>query len=99
MTEIYKFPNDLSLQTMSDNFQNQENYCSLRNPVFLVFKRKFTTTYDINTTSFRRLQDFHQDIKTFDSLNLLEFNIKKFGSLICYYKISKTFFPCIGSIS
>ena len=68
---------------MNDTFKTQENYYSLRNPRALVFKRKFTTTYGINTTSFRGpqiWQDFPQDINNSDSLNLFKSNIKKYGT-------------------
>ena len=46
VTEMYKILNDLSPPMMNDIFQKQENYYSLRN---LVSKRKFTTTYSIDT--------------------------------------------------
>ena len=58
---------------MNDIFQKQENYYSLRNPRSLVSKRKFRTTYGIDTISFRGQhiwQDLPQDIKNSDSLNL-----------------------------
>ena len=84
MTEIYKFLNDLSPPVMNDIFQKQKkNHYSLRNPRSLVSKWKFTTTYDIDTISFRRpqiWQDLPQDIKNSDSLNLSKFNIKKYGN-------------------
>ena len=38
---------------MDDIFQKQENPYSLRNPRYLVFKRKFTTTYGIVTIFFK----------------------------------------------
>ena len=54
MIERFKFLNDLSPPTMNGIFQEQEkNYCSLRNPRSLVSKWKFTTTYGIDTISFR----------------------------------------------
>ena len=54
MIERFKFLNDLSPPTMNGIFQKQEkNYCSLRNTRSLVSKRKFTTTYGIDTISFR----------------------------------------------
>ena len=53
MTEIYKFLNDLSPPIINDIFQKQENYYSLRNPRSPVFIWKFTTTYGIDTISFR----------------------------------------------
>ena len=56
MIETYKFLNDLSPQIMNDIFQKQENHYSLRNPRSLVSKRKFTTTYGIDTISFRGYQ-------------------------------------------
>ena len=65
MIKIYKFLNDLSLPIMSDIIEKQENYYSLRNPRSLVSKRKFTTTYGIDTISFRGpqiWQDLPQDI-------------------------------------
>ena len=49
VTEMYKILNDLSPPMMNDIFQKQENYYSLRNPKSLVSKRKFTTTYSIDT--------------------------------------------------
>ena len=64
---------------MNDIFQKQENYYSQRNPRSLVSKRKFTTTYGINTISFRgpqTWQDLPQKIKNFDSLNIFKSNIK-----------------------
>ena len=69
MTEIYKFLNDLSTPIMIDAFQKQENYYSLRNLSSLVSKRKFTTTYGIDTIFFRGAQiwqDLFQDIKSYD---------------------------------
>ena len=56
MTEMYIFLNDLSPPIMNGIFQKLENYYSLRNPRSLVFKQKFTTTYGIDTISFRRPQ-------------------------------------------
>ena len=73
LTEIYKFLNDLSPPIMNDISQKQENYHSLRNPSSLVSKRKFTTTYGIDTITFRGSQiwqDLPQDIKNSDSLNV-----------------------------
>ena len=73
MTEIYKFLNDLSTPIMNDIFQKQENYYFLRNPRSLVSKRKFTSTYGIDTISFRGpqiWQNLPQDIKNSDSLEL-----------------------------
>ena len=64
---------------MNDIFQKQENYYSLRNPRSLVSKRKFTTTYGINTISFRGPQIWHDlphEIKIFDLLNIFKSNIK-----------------------
>ena len=58
---------------MNDIFQKQENYYSLRNPRSLVSKRKFRTTYGIDTISFRGphiWKDLPQDVKNSDSLNL-----------------------------
>ena len=80
MTEIYKFLNDLSPPVMNDICQKQENHYSLRNPRSLVSKCKFTTTYGIDTLSFRGPQiwrDLPQDIKNSDSLNLFKFNTKR----------------------
>ena len=99
MTEIYKFLNDLSPPIMNDIFQKQENYYSLRNPMSLVCKRKFTTTYGIDTIFFRGpqiWQDLPQDIKNSDSLNL--FKSKRYGTLTCHCKMSKSFILCVGSI-
>ena len=56
MSKIYKFLNDLSPTIMNNIFQKQENYYSLKNPRLLVSKRKFATTYGIDTISFRRPQ-------------------------------------------
>ena len=53
MTEVYKFLNDLSPPIMNGIFQKHENYYSLRNPSSLISKRKLTTTYCIDTISFR----------------------------------------------
>ena len=50
---------------MNDIFQKQENCYSPRKPRTLVSKRKFTTTYGIDTISFRGpqiWQDLPQDI-------------------------------------
>lgn len=58
---------------MDDIFQKPENPHSLRNPRYLVSKRKFTTTYGIVITSFRGpqiWQDLAQGITNPDSLNL-----------------------------
>ena len=52
MTETFKFLNELSTPIMNYIFQNQENYYTLRNPRS-VSKRKFTTTYGIDTICFR----------------------------------------------
>ena len=82
MTEIYKFLNDISPPIMNGIFQKEENYYSLRNPRPQVSKQKFTTTYGIDTVSFRGPQiwhDFPQDIKNSDSLNLI--NLKKIWNL------------------
>ena len=52
---------------MNGIFQKQ-NYDSVRNPRSLVSKRKFTTTYDMDTISFRGpqiWQDLPQEIKNF----------------------------------
>ena len=72
---------------MSDIFQKQENYYSLRNPRSLVSKWKFSTTYSIDTISLRGpqiWQDLPQDIKNSDSLNLFKSNIKIYGILTCH---------------
>ena len=90
MTEIYKFLNDLSPPIMSDIFQKQENYYSLKIPRPLVSKRKFTTTYDIDTISFRGpqiWQDPPQNIRTSNSLNLSKSNIKRYGTLTYHCKL------------
>ena len=50
------------------HFQIKENYYSLRNPRSLVSIPKCTSTYGIDTISFRGpqvWQDFRQDIKKF----------------------------------
>ena len=52
MTETFKFLNELPTPIMNYIFQNQENYYTLRNPRS-VSKRKFTTTYGIDTICFR----------------------------------------------
>ena len=101
MTEINTFLNDLSPQIMRDKFQRQENYLILRNLRSLVSKQKFTTTYCIDTISFRGShiwQDLPQDIKNFDSLNLFKSYIKRNGTLTCHYKLCKSFFPYVGYI-
>ena len=56
--EIYKFLNDFLPPIMNDIFQKQEKYHSLRNPRSLVSRRKFTTTYGIDTISFREPQNW-----------------------------------------
>ena len=85
ITEIYKFLNDLLPPMMNEIFQKQENYYSLRNPRSLVSRQKFTTTYGIDTISFREpqnWQDLPQDSKNSDSLNLSKSNIKR--NLTCH---------------
>ena len=75
---------------MNDVFQKQGNYYSLRNPRSLISKRKFTTTYGINTISFRgsRIwQDLPQDIKNSNSLNLLTCYCKLFVSFVLMWVI------------
>ena len=65
-------------------FQKQENYYFLRNTGSLVSRRKFTTTYGINTISFRGpqiWQDLTQDIKKFNLLNLFKSYIKRYRTL------------------
>ena len=97
MTELYKFSNNLSPRIMNNIFQKQENCCSLRNPRSLVSKRKFTTSYGIDTMSFRRPQIWQhlpQDIKISDSLNLFKSKAKTYGALTCHFKLCKT---CIHS--
>ena len=82
MTEIYNFLNNFSPPIMNDIFQKQENHYSLRNPRSLVSKQKFTTTYGIDTISFRGpqiWQDLPQEIRNSDSLNLFKSNIKRYG--------------------
>ena len=73
MTEIYQlFKKDISPLIINDIFQKHENYHPLRNPSSLVPKRKFTSTFPIDTISFRvpqSLQDLLQDIESSDSLN------------------------------
>ena len=72
---------------MNDIFQKQENYYSLRDLRSLVSKRKYTTSYGINTISFRGpqiWQDLPQEIKNSDSFNLFKSNIKRYGSLTCH---------------
>ena len=88
-------------QTTNDIFQKQENYYSLRNPSSLVSKRKFTTTYGIDTISFRGPQIgyyLRQDIKNSDSLKLFKSNIKRYGILPCQCKLCKSFNPCVDYI-
>ena len=98
ITEIYKFLDDLSPPSF---FQKQENYYSLRNPRSLVSKRKLTTTYGIDTISFRGpqiWQDLPPKIRNPDSINLFKSNIKRYGTLTCQCKLSKSFIPCVGYI-
>ena len=54
MTGIYKSLNNLLPSIISDIFQKQENYYSLRNRRSLVSKRKFATTCGIDTIIFQR---------------------------------------------
>ena len=54
MTGIYKSLNNILPSIISDIFQKQENYYSLRNPRSLVSKRKFATTCGIDTIIFQR---------------------------------------------
>ena len=99
MTEIRKFLNDLSPPIVNDIFQKQENYYSLRKPRSLASKWKFTSTYVIDTISFRGpqvWQDLPQDIKNSDLLNLFKSNIKRYGTLTCHYKLCKSFIPPVG---
>ena len=70
MTEIYKSLDDLPPWIMNDIFQNSENCYSLRNPRSLVFKRKLTTTYEIDSISFRKPQIW-QDVPE-DTKNLIQ---------------------------
>ena len=101
MAEIYTFLNDLSPPIMNDIFEKQKNYYSLRNSRSLFSKRKFTTTYGIDTISFRGSQiwqDLPQDIKNSDSLNLFKSNIKRYVTLTCHCKLCKSFIPCVGYI-
>ena len=83
------------------SFQKKENYYFLRNPRSLVSKGKFTTTYGIDTISFKGpqiWQDLPQDIKNSDSLNLFKFNIKRYGTSTCHCKLCKNFIPYVGYI-
>ena len=101
MTEIYKFLNDLSPPIMNDIFQKQESYYSLRNPRPLISKRKYSTTYGLDSISFRGPQIWYnlpQEIKNSESLGVFKTNIKRYGSLSCRCKICKTFIPCVGYI-
>ena len=62
------------------SFKKKENYYSLRNQRSLVSKRKFTTTNDFGTISFRGpqiWQDLPQEIQNSDLLNLFNCNIKR----------------------
>ena len=62
MTKIYQFLDGISIPIMNDIFQKHKNYYSLRKPRSLGSKRKFTTTYGIDTISFRRSQIW-QDLR------------------------------------
>ena len=69
------------------SFKNEEAI-TLRNSRFLVSKRKFTTTYSIDTMSFRGSQvwkELLQDIKKSDSLNLFKSNINNLVQLVIYH--------------
>ena len=69
------------------SFKNEETI-TLRNSRFLVSKRKFTTTYSIDTMSFRGSQVWKvllQDIKKSDSLNLFKSNINNLVQLVIYH--------------
>ena len=69
------------------SFKNEETI-TLRNSRFLVSKRKFTTTYSIDTMSFRGFQvwkELLQDIKKSDSLNLFKSNINNLVQLVIYH--------------
>ena len=59
MTKKYNFLNDLSPPIMSNIFQKQKNYYSLRNLRSLVCKQKSTNTYGINNISMRGPQIWH----------------------------------------
>ena len=69
------------------SFKHEETI-TLRNSRFLVSKRKFTTTYSIDTMSFRGSQvwkELLQDIKKSDSLNLFKSNINNLVQLVIYH--------------
>ena len=69
------------------SFKNEETI-TLRNSRFLVSKRKFTTTYSIDTMSFRGSpvwKELLQDIKKSDSLNLFKSNINNLVQLVIYH--------------
>ena len=103
MTEIYKILIfDISPPIMNDNFQKQENYYSLRNSRSLVSKQKFTTTYGIDTISFKGpyiLQDLPPKMKNSDSLNFFKSNKKRYETLTWHYKFCKSFISCVGCIA
>ena len=69
ITEKWKFLDDLSPSIKNDIFQKQDKYYFLKNLRSLVFEWKFTTTYGIDTNSFRAPQIWQglpQDIKNSD---------------------------------
>ena len=83
---------------MKDIFQKQEYCYSLRKQRSLVSKWEFTTTYGIDSVSFRGLQilqDLPPDAKNSNSLNLFKTNIKRYEALLCHCKICKTFVPFV----
>ena len=86
---------------MNDTFQKQESCYSLENLRSLVSKWKFNTSYGIDTISFsgpQIWQDLSQDIKISDSLNLFKCNTKRYGTLTCHCKFSRSFIPCVSNI-
>ena len=80
MTEVYKFLIDLSPSIINDIFQKTRKLSLYKKPKVPSSKWKFTTTYGIDTISFRRpqiWQDRPQVIENSDSLNFFKSNINR----------------------
>ena len=81
------------------SFKNKKTIYSLRILRSLVSKRKFSTTYGIDTINYRRpqiWQDLPQDIKNSDSFNIFKSNTKRYEIFTCHCKSCKSFITCVG---
>ena len=91
MKGIYWFLNDLSPVIFRNILHKEGKHYSLRNPRSLVPEYKFTYLH-----TFSKNLKSGKNFKIFNSLNVFQSNMKRYGTLTCHCNKCKTFVCCVG---